>query len=79
MIELYNLTKYFGTLCAVNHVSLTIPDGNFFGLLGTNGAGKSTLLKILSGILTADEGTVKIDGASPSLCGFQAILFLPSR
>ena len=54
MIELYNLTKYFGTLCAVNHVSLTIPDGNFFGLLGTNGAGKSTLLKILSGILTAD-------------------------
>ncbi|MBC5690407.1 ABC transporter ATP-binding protein [Mediterraneibacter sp. NSJ-55] len=68
MIELYNLTKYFGSLCAVNHVSLTIPDGNFFGLLGTNGAGKSTLLKILSGILTADEGTVKIDGVSPSLC-----------
>ena len=79
MIELYNLTKYFGTLCAVNHVSLTIPDGNFFGLLGTNGAGKSTLLKILSGILTADEGTVKIDGASPSLCveSKQSFFYLP--
>ncbi|RGT72301.1 ABC transporter ATP-binding protein [Mediterraneibacter massiliensis] len=61
MIEIENLTKYFGALCAVNHISFTIPNGSFFGLLGTNGAGKSTLLKILSGILTADEGTVKID------------------
>ncbi|MEJ8734431.1 MULTISPECIES: ABC transporter ATP-binding protein [Mediterraneibacter] len=79
MIEIQNLTKYFGALCAVNHISLTIPDGHFFGLLGTNGAGKSTLLKILSGILTADEGTVKIDAklscSSPAFK--QAFFYLP--
>ena len=62
MIELYNLTKYFGTLCAVNHVSLTIPDGNFFGLLGTNGAGKSTLIKIILKILPYNKGKITLFG-----------------
>lgn len=62
MITISNLTKYFDEICAVNQVSLEIPDGVMFGLLGTNGAGKTTLLRILAGILEADSGEIGIDG-----------------
>lgn len=62
MIEIENLTKSFDETCAVNHISLTIPDGVLYGLLGTNGAGKTTLLKMLAGILKPDEGEIRIDG-----------------
>lgn len=62
MIEIKNLTKHFDRICAVNDVSLDIPDGIMFGIQGTNGAGKTTLLRILAGILQADAGTVCIDG-----------------
>lgn len=62
MIEIENLTKSFDGICAVNHVSFTIPDGVLYGLLGTNGAGKTTLLRIISGILEPDEGAIQIDG-----------------
>ena len=51
MITISNLTKYFDEICAVNQVSMEIPDGSMFGLLGTNGAGKTTLLRMLAGIL----------------------------
>lgn len=61
MIKVEDLTKKFDELCAVNHVSLSIPEGVMYGLLGTNGAGKSTLLRIMAGILTADSGHIYID------------------
>lgn len=66
MVTINNLTKYFGSTCAVNHISLEIPDGIMFGLLGTNGAGKTTLLRMLAGILDMDEGEIRIDGAEDS-------------
>lgn len=66
MITIKNLTKYFDSTCAVNHISLEIPDGIMFGLLGTNGAGKTTLLRMLAGILDMDEGEIQIDGAEDS-------------
>ena len=62
MIHISDLTKNFDDICAVNHVTLDIPDGGMFGLLGTNGAGKTTLLRILAGILEADSGTIRVDG-----------------
>lgn len=62
MIQIIELTKCFDSICAVNHISLEIADGEVFGLLGTNGAGKTTLLRLLSGILSPDEGSVSIDG-----------------
>lgn len=64
MIEIKNAAKYFEGNCAVNHVSLEIPEGILFGLLGTNGAGKSTLLRMMAGILKADEGEILFDGKS---------------
>ena len=62
MIEIKNVTKYYGKKKAIDQVTFTIPDGTVFGLLGTNGAGKSTLLRVMAGILKPERGNVVIDG-----------------
>ena len=61
MIELIELEKNFDDIKAVNHVSLSINDGEVFGLVGTNGAGKSTLLRMISGVVKPDEGIVCVN------------------
>lgn len=62
MIEIKQVTKAFNHRNAVNDMTLTIQEGNVFGLLGTNGAGKSTLLRMVCGILKPDSGEILIDG-----------------
>jgi ABC-2 type transport system ATP-binding protein len=63
MIELLNITKsYNGKTIAVDNLSVTIPDGEIIGFLGPNGAGKTTTIKLLTGILNADSGAIKING-----------------
>lgn len=65
MIEMTNVNKsYNGTTKAVDNLNLTIPDGKIFGFLGPNGAGKSTTIKMITGILNADSGDIKINGIS---------------
>ena len=64
MIQVKNISKSFGDIKAVDQISLTIPNGIVFGMLGTNGAGKSTLLRMISGVLKADQGQILIDGES---------------
>lgn len=64
MIEVKNLQKRFDTIQAIDHISASIEEGHVFGLIGTNGAGKSTFLRLLSGVLTPDEGEILIDGES---------------
>lgn len=61
MIEVYNVTKTFEHMKAVDSVSVTIKENTVFGLIGTNGAGKSTMLRMITGILKPDEGTIAID------------------
>ncbi|MGO8703384.1 MAG: ABC transporter ATP-binding protein [Candidatus Brocadiia bacterium] len=62
MIEIENVTKRFGEKVAVDHLSLTVPSGEFFAFVGPNGAGKTTTIKMIVGLLHADEGTVRICG-----------------
>lgn len=62
MIEISGLTKKYGEIEAVKGISFTVNDGEILGFLGPNGAGKSTTLNIMTGCLSATDGTVKIDG-----------------
>ena len=62
MIEVNHLTKRYGKHTAVDDISFTVEDGCIYGLLGPNGAGKSTTMNIITGYLSATEGTVKIEG-----------------
>lgn len=62
MIKTERLCKKFGTIQAVDRITLTIEDNSIFGLAGTNGAGKSTYLRMLSGVLKPDSGRISIDG-----------------
>jgi len=60
-IELFNLVKRFGSLVAVNDVTLKISKGEFFGLLGPNGAGKTTIINVIMGLLDPTSGRVIVD------------------
>jgi len=64
MIEVSHLVKNFGSLVAVDNLSLRIAPGEILGFLGPNGAGKSTTMKILTGYLKPTSGTVKVNGIS---------------
>ena len=61
-IEAGHLIKRFGTVTAVNDVSLTVREGETFGFLGPNGAGKTTTIRLLTGVLTPDAEDVRING-----------------
>lgn len=62
MIEIEQISKTFGTLQALDKVSMTIGNGEIVGLLGLNGAGKSTLMRLIYGLLNPDSGQIHIDG-----------------
>jgi ABC-2 type transport system ATP-binding protein len=64
-IETHELTRKFGPARAVDAVTIEIPEGAVFGLLGANGAGKSTLLKLLVGHLKPASGSVSVLGQPP--------------
>jgi len=62
LLSIQNLVKRFGALTATDHVSLQVEKGEIHALIGPNGAGKSTLVHLISGLLPADGGSLKLDG-----------------
>jgi len=62
LIEVQELTKTYGPVTAVDHVSFTVNKGEILGFLGPNGAGKTTTMRILTGFMPATSGTAKISG-----------------
>lgn len=62
MLEVQNLTKFFGDFKAVDSVSFQASGGEIFGLLGPNGAGKTTTIRVIATILEATSGSAKIKG-----------------
>ena len=66
IITFENVTKRFGKMVAVDNVSLSVEEGEFFSLLGPSGCGKTTLLRMLAGFETPTEGRILIDGKDVS-------------
>lgn len=62
MLKVENVTKYYGTNLAVDHLSFTVDDGEIFGLLGSNGAGKTTTFRMIMGLLDTTSGKITLDG-----------------
>ena len=64
MLEVCNLTKTFGNFKALDDLSMTVPKGAVYGLVGPNGTGKSTAIRHITGVYRPDCGTVRMDGVS---------------
>ncbi len=82
MIEVQDLTKYFGTTLAVDHVSFKVERGEIIGLLGPNGSGKTTIMRILTGFFPPTAGRAMIDGidvAEHSIETRQRVGYLPEN
>jgi branched-chain amino acid transport system ATP-binding protein len=68
LLSLDNVSRLFGGLRAVDGVSFTVEAGEILGLIGPNGAGKTTLINVISGVLPATRGTVRLDGRDITRC-----------
>ena len=73
ILETKNLTKSFGLRKAVDSLNLEIPDGSVYGFLGPNGSGKSTTIRMMTGLISPDEGEVYIQGNSVQKLGNKAL------
>lgn len=62
-VVIRNISKYYGTVAAADHVNLDVEDGEFFALLGPSGSGKTTLLRLIAGFIQADTGSIRIGEA----------------
>ncbi len=65
IVEIRRVTRQFGNKTALDDISLTVPRGGVFGLIGGNGAGKTTLIKHILGLLKAQSGSVRVFGLDP--------------
>lgn len=61
-IEIHNISKRFGEICALDTVSFSVEKGELFGLIGPDGAGKTTLFRLLTTLITPDKGSATVDG-----------------
>ena len=73
ILQIKNLTKNFGGLCAVSNVSMQINQGELIGLIGPNGAGKTTLFNLLTGVYEPSSGLIEFneDGKKIQLGGLK--------
>ena len=79
MLELSGLSKHFGSLQALDDLSLSLDRGEIVGFVGSNGAGKSTTMRIVMGVLTADSGAVTWMGAPVDAAIRRTIGYMPEE
>ena len=79
ILQCRGLTKKYGNLVALHDINLDLPAGQIIGLLGPNGSGKTTLIKLITGLLTPNEGSILIDGFAPGADSKKLISYLPER
>src|SRR5262249_23934966 len=75
-IAIQNVTKRFGSVTAVNGLTLAVPAGSIYGFIGPNGSGKSTTIRMIMNILLPDEGEMRVFG-SPSHTVRDDVGYLP--
>lgn len=63
VIRINNVSKKFGTQCALQHINLNIKPGEIYGLIGRNGAGKTTLLKLITKLIHLNDGSISLFGS----------------
>ena len=79
LIECKEVCKSFGEKVALDHVSISIPEGRIFGLLGPNGAGKTTLIRIINRITIPNSGEVLFNGAPILQSDVEKIGYMPEE
>src|SRR5690606_28409848 len=79
LLETHEVSKKFGNFTALNQVSVAVPQGSIFGLLGHNGAGKTTLIRIINQITMPDTGQVFLDGSKLEPRHIRDIGYLPEE
>lgn len=79
VLRLEHVTKRYGSLVALNNVSLTLESGRIVGLLGPNGSGKTTMIKLINGLLTPSAGFISICGMAPGPKTKELVAYLPDN
>ena len=79
MLEIDNLSKSYGPLRALDSMSFSVASGEIFGFVGSNGAGKSTTMRIALGVLAADAGEVRWDGAPLDVAARRTVGYMPEE
>ena len=78
-VEIQNVTKTFGSVVAVNDLSLRVPRGSVYGFIGPNGSGKTTTLRMIMNIFYPDSGTVSVFGRRVDADSVEQIGYLPEE
>lgn len=79
LLECRNLSKNFGSVKALDNISMSIDRGRIIGLLGPNASGKSTFIKICNDLLTPTSGEIRISGFSPGVESKKIVSYLPEK
>ena len=80
LVEIVGLTKsYDARNVAVNNITITLPKGKIVGLLGPNGSGKTPLIKMMNGLLTPSQGSIRINGQPVGVETKAHVAYLPDR
>ena len=79
IIELSGVTKTFGSVAAVNNLSLEVPKGSIYGFIGPNGSGKTTTIRMIMKIMYPDRGKLLVNGQESNFERLQNVGYLPEE
>ena len=79
LLEINEVSKFYQTHKALDHVSLSVPEGSIYGLLGPNGAGKTSLIRIINQITAPDTGSITFDNEPLNAEHIYKIGYLPEE
>ena len=79
IIELSGVTKTFGSVRAVNDLSLEVPKGCIYGFIGPNGSGKTTTIRMIMKIMYPDHGSIRINGREHDSHRLRNVGYLPEE